>query len=56
MILVASALALSGFVGASGYLVNFAWTTRRDVMGPIAVGRSAKLARRAAGVSVTRAH
>jgi hypothetical protein len=56
MMVIALVIALSGIVGAFGYLANFAWTTRRDAMGPTAVGRSARLARRTAGVSVMRAH
>ncbi len=47
-------LGLVGLIAAPGYLVYFAWVSRRDHLEPTAYGPGARLARRTAGVSVTR--
>lgn len=47
-------IALMGLVAAPAYLVYFAMASRRDPLTPFAHGRSARWARRAAGVSVSR--
>ncbi|HEY7488636.1 MAG TPA: hypothetical protein VH912_29620 [Streptosporangiaceae bacterium] len=45
---------LAGLIAAPAYLVYFALASRRDPLTPFAHGRSARWARRAAGVSVSR--
>jgi hypothetical protein len=47
-------IGLAGVVAAPAYLVYFALASRHDPLTPDAHGRSARWARRAAGVSVSR--
>jgi hypothetical protein len=47
-------LALVGLAVTLGYLAYFAWVSRRDMLMPTAYGVGERLARRTAGVSVTR--
>jgi hypothetical protein len=47
-------LALVGLIAMLAYLGYFAWFSRREILTPTAYGFGARLARRTAGMSVTR--